>query len=219
MSCPTLCLAISILYWSIPEAFSIAINPIERLNDNVVLVEILLQFVSLCRDAALLLSHEIEPFEPDLNKSFLFDQLVFNTEFHITIFLNPHVSIELWKGGGYCKMDFVWRPPTLVAYDFCLPPKAWIHSLHQELLIFNSEKGTQTNNLTQVVESSDDRLLCCLVLLHVWKHQTLTKVHPRIIGTRCVGFLLENIFQVFLFIQPTTSTYHKILQLQDMYKM
>ena len=46
-----------ILILSTPEALSIAINPVEGLNDNVMLVEVLLQLVRLGCDAALLLQN------------------------------------------------------------------------------------------------------------------------------------------------------------------
>ena len=42
---------------STPEALSIAINPVEGLNDNVMLIEVLLQLIRLGCDAALLLPH------------------------------------------------------------------------------------------------------------------------------------------------------------------
>ena len=52
----SLCFA-SILCFSIPEALSIAINPVKSLNDDVMFIEILLQLVRLGRDATLLLSY------------------------------------------------------------------------------------------------------------------------------------------------------------------
>ena len=52
-----LILSDGILILSTPETLSIAIDPVEGLNDNVMLVEVLLQLVRLGCDAALLLQN------------------------------------------------------------------------------------------------------------------------------------------------------------------